>query len=849
MRPTSKVQVAGPALLSLLLLIAGVSHAGGLQDSFQSPVFQTTVGSNPLSVAAGDFNGDGLKDLAVVNALSNDLSILLASGHGSFGAQTRVAVGTSPYSIAVGDFNADGAQDLAVANSGSNYLSILSGVGDGTFAPETRLDGFGSNFVAIGDFNGDGRQDLAVTSFNGIAILLGVGDGTFSLSGRFGTGRDPRSIAVGDFNTDGIQDLAVADYFPPDSPPGTPPPPGQVSILLGLGGGLFGPETRFTAGRYPFSVAVGEFNGDGRQDLAVANDTGCCGEISVLLGMGDGQFAPKTAIQAGNQPNHVAVGDFDRDGRQDLAVANRGSDDVLVLTGSGDGHFTLKTRIGAGDGAFSVTLADFTGDGLTDLAVVGSRADDLRVVPGLGDGHFGPATRGTTGEGPQAAAVGDLNGDGLPDLVTANALSDDVSVLLSLGGGTFAPQARYTVGHGPVAVAIADLNADGRLDLVAANMNSKELSVLLGLSGGGFGPQTLLPAGSVYNSPRSVAIADFNGDGRPDLAVANDGSIFIRRGFVSVFLGSGDGTFSPQMVFDAGANPAFVTTGDFNNDGRKDLAVADLGPGDPFPSPDILVLPGFGDGTFSAPLATGGGNAPRSIAVGDFNGDGRQDLAVARTHRSTPDTTPSDVSVLLGAGDGSFGPETHYQTTLGANSVAVGDFDRDGRQDLAVANSLANDISLLPGLGDGTFGPQSSFAVGATPSSIAAGDFNGDGALDLASVHQNSDDVWILLNRLVPVRIVDISISVSSPLGKGSGTLRWTSEHETDLSGFNIVVLDHAGQRVQLNFVLIPCEECVTGVGHTYTYIIPKHKSGRNIFVEAVHEDGRIETFGPAQKN
>jgi hypothetical protein len=824
------------SLLSLMILIAGVGHAGGLQDSFQSPVFRTTVGSDPLSVASGDFNGDGLKDLAVANYLSNDLSILLATGNGSFGAQTRVAVGTLPYSIAVGDFNADGAQDLAVANSGSNYLSILSGIGDGTFAPETRLDGFGSKFVAIGDFNGDGRRDLAVTGLDEVAILQGVGDATFILAGRYGTGRDPRSIAVGDFNTDGIEDLAVADYFPPDSPPGAP---GEVSILLGLGGGLFGPETRFAAGHNPFSVAVGEFNGDGRQDLAVANDTGCCGDISVLLGVGNGQFAPKIAIPAGFQPNHVAVGDLDRDGRQDLVVANRGTDSALVLTGLGDGHFAPKTRIGSGDGAFSVTLADFTGDGLTDVAVVGSRADDLRVVPGLGDGHFGPATSGTTGEGPEAVAVGDLNGDGLPDLAAANFHSDDVSVLLSLGGGTLAPQARYSVGHEPGAVAIADLNADGRLDLVTANRRSGDLSVLLGLGGGAFGPQTLLPSVSVDNKPRSVAIADFNGDGRLDLAVANDGSIYIGRGFVSVFLGSGDGTFSPQMTFAAGVNPRFVTTGDFNGDSRTDLAVADPGPGAPFPSPDILVLPGFGDGTFGSPLSTGGGNPPRSMAVGDFNGDGRQDLAVAR----------GDLSVLLGNGDGTFGPETHYQSILGAASVAIDDIDRDGRQDLAVTDNSANVISLLPGLGDGTFGPQINLPVGADPFSIAAGDFNGDGAVDLASVHASADDVWILLNRHVPVRIVDVSISFSSLLGKGSGTLRWTTEHETDLSGFNIVVLDHAGQRVQLNFVLIPCEECVTGVGHTYTYIIPKHKSGRNIFVEAVHEDGRIKTFGPAQRN
>jgi len=841
--------VARRSILSLLLIGAIVSQAGGLQDSFQSPVFRTSVGADPLTVAAGDFNGDAHKDLAVVNGMSNDVSILLGSGGASFGSQTRIAVGTFPYSVAIGDFNRDGAQDLAVANNGSDDLSIHLGVGDGTFGPDLRVGGVHAPYdLAIGDFDSDGRQDLAVAGYFGVGIFQGAGDGTFFPSGQFGTGRDPRSVAVGDFNSDGILDLAVANYGPALSAP--PVPPGEVSILLGLGGGLFSPETRYAAGFFPLSVVIGDFNGDGRQDLAVTNDSSVPGEISVLLGMGDGQFAPKIAIPttSGNQPSGLAVGDFDRDGRQDLAVATRGSDDVLVLTGLGDGYFTPGTRVGAGDGARSVALEDFTGDGLTDIAVVGTLADDVRVVPGLGNGEFGPLTRGDTGDGPQGVAVSDLNGDGIPDLATANALSDDVSVLLSLGNGTFAAQARYPAGHFPAAIAAADLNSDGRLDLVAANSRSGDLSILLGSSGGGFAPQMIVPVGPVGIDTRSVAVADFNEDGRPDLAVANVGLIFAQNGFVSVHLGSGDGTFPPPTVIDAGADPCFVTTGDFNLDGRTDLAVADIGVGGPSPSPDIFVLLGFGDGTFGAPLATGGGNAPRSIAVGDFNGDGRQDLAVARALRNAPNPIPSDVSVLLGEGDGTFGPETHYPTTLGANSVVAGDFDRDGRQDLAVADSGGNDLSLLPGLGDGTFGPASHLAIGAVPFSIAAGDFNGDGALDLASVHLNSNDAWVLLNRHPPQKVVDISISPSSPLGKGSGTLRWTTERETEVSGFNIVVLDNAGNRVQLNFVLIPCEECVTGSGHTYTYIIPKHKSGKNLFVEAVHEDGSRETFGPAQK-
>ena len=201
---------------------------------------------------------------------------------------------------------------------------------------------------------------------------------------------------------------------------------------------------------------------------------------------------------------------------------------------------------------------------------------------------------------------------------------------------------------------------------------------------------------------------------------------------------------------------------------------------------------------------------------------------------------------MLGRGDGTFGPETHMPTTLGSNSVVASDFDQDGRQDLAVANLVDNTLSLLLGLGDGTFGPQLLIPAGSQPAALAVGDVNGDRAPDLEVVNRGSDDVWVVLNTFLPLRVFDISISSSSPLGRGSGTVSWTTDREMDLRGFNVILLDSMGQRTPLNVVLIPCEECVTGGGHTYTLFVPKHKSGKNIFIEAVHVSGRIEVFGPA---
>ena len=272
------------------------------------------------AVAVGDFNGDGRQDVAVTHKFSTSVSIFLNLSRGCTAPTTYSSGGEGLLvSIQVGDFNGDGKQDLAVGLDGS--VSILLGNGRGKFgAPRIFSAGSATLSLVVGDFNRDGRQDIAATSYSdGIAVLIGDGQGNFAAP-QFFSAPFPTSLALGDFNGDGVQDLAA----------GNSNFPGTVSILLGDGTGALGPATDFTVGFTEVTfVAVGDFNGDGLQDLAATSDSNT---VSILLGDGAGNFAASIDFPLGSQPGEIALGDFNGNGLQDLAIPNGGSHFVSILT-------------------------------------------------------------------------------------------------------------------------------------------------------------------------------------------------------------------------------------------------------------------------------------------------------------------------------------------------------------------------------------------------------------------------------------------------------------------------------------------------------------------------------------
>ncbi len=334
------------------------------------------VGQKPQSVAVGYFDDDGYQDLAVANLGSNNVSILLGAGNGSFRAATSLTVGSSPTSVAVGDFNQNGYQDLAVANNGSDNVSILLGAGDGTFiAGASPGVGSGPMSVTVGDFDRNGYQDLAVANSgsDNVSILLGAEDGTFSAAASPGVGSAPYSVVVGYFDGDVYQDLAVANINSH-----------YVSILRGKGDGTFVGATNFSVGPATGSVAVGDFNEDGNQDLA-ATSLGS-DNVSILFGAGDGTFGAATSVSVGAGQSSVAVGDFNGDKDQDLAVATTGSDNhpASILLGAGDGTFggAIEVQALSGVGNY-IAVGDFDGDGdQEDIAVTDWKLGKVWILLG-----------------------------------------------------------------------------------------------------------------------------------------------------------------------------------------------------------------------------------------------------------------------------------------------------------------------------------------------------------------------------------------------------------------------------------------------------------------------------------
>lgn len=489
---------------------------------------------------------------------------------------------------------------------------------------------------------------------------------------------------------------------------------GPAKVLVAAGTCVapsFLPASGINVGISPQSVAVGEFNKDGKLDMAVANSGS--GTVSILLGNGDGLFLPVRDFPAGKQPNFVVVGDFNGDGKADLAVTN-----------------------------FGTTVSDF---------------GNVSILLGGGDGTFQAPVSYPADKQPDFIAIADFNGDGKPDLAVANQQSGNLSIFLGNGDGTFRAVAGNALqGQNLYSVASGDFNGDGIADLAVATFNFElsAVSILLGQGNGTFRIATSFPTTGSF--PIYVAVGDFNKDGKADLAVTLFGDL------VSIFLGIGDGTFKQAVQYDVGhsssnVSAGSITVGDFNGDGKPDLAVTSFGPDE-----NLSILLGRGDGSFQSGINYSASTVPSSsvgsVAAGDFNSDGKLDLVVTNGGDSH---NPSMVSLLINS-CGICLPITVSPATVPAGSVG-----RAYNPPTITASSLGGPAQfqfsitaggLAPGLSLQTFG--SSAIIAGAPAST--GTFSFTVTATDANGCSRDQNYALSVGSFVPG---DPSLSISLPAG------------------------------------------------------------------------------------
>ncbi len=690
-----------------------VTVAYGLGDGRIWPPFRRSVGNHPQGLTLADVNGDGTVDALSANASDDTISVLLGDGDG-FGTASHYSVvvglgGDQPSDLAVADFDGDGHVDVVTANRGSDNVTLLLGAGDGSFTATTLLStvvgsgGDGPRRVGIADLTGDGELDVVTANpgSDDVTLLAGTGGGNFAppqvFTTRVGAGGDgPTALALADVTGDGRPDVITANTASDD-----------VTVLVTHASGTLNSPVRFSTldgsggGEDPFGLAVADVTGDGQPDLITANRAS--DDLTLLPGVAGGAtFGAPTTLSvadgaAGDQPIAVAVADLDGDGIPDLIAANESSNDLSVLLGQGGGAFAAAQLYEAkagytGDAPVALAVADVNDDGALDVTVVSSSADSLLVIAGLGDGRLTPSQSVPTGTTPRGVALGDLDADGTLDWVVAEYGDDYIRRGLQRESGDFATASYYVresfSGDNPVSVALGELDGANGLDAVTgANIDDGAVR-LLNSGSGGFGSADFL---YLANDIQHVTLADVTGDTHLDII-----GVSVTDDRVVVLPGAGNGSFGGAMTLDtyvstSGRAPIFVTAADVTDDGVPDLITANRD------SNDVTVLVGLGSGSFNAPIIVPATFDPspaevHCVRVGDFNGDGVMDLATANHARDS-------VSVILGFGAGSFAaPETFPVGAL-PYQIAVTDLDGDGLSDIAAANHDDHTLTILRSLG------------------------------------------------------------------------------------------------------------------------------------------------------
>lgn len=677
------------------------------------------------SLVVGEFMGYPRLDVAIVSW--SGISLLRGDGSGGLlPAATSASNIPTPFGTSqAGDFNGDGMPDIAYRGYYNNTVSIAFGNGFGSFpsVSTATTDGATGNIV-LGEFNGDGKPDFVVFNQSSINLFLGAQSSGLSIAtthasritaGRTGT----YQIVVTNPSYNSISGVVTVT---PSLPSGL-----TLSTMNGNGwncnsqfcqrsdsvnmGSSFDPiilvvnaSSGLSASTVTPQVAVA-YNGitnrvNDPTAIVLATSTSLTSSQSALT-LGAATALKATITGSGAATGSVAF----YDGVQLLGSS--------ALSGGVASYTAQMTQAGR-----RTVTAVYAGDATHGPSQ--SAALVVTVTAAQASGFAAPATY-STGSTPSGIVSADLNGDGILDLVTPNIGSNSVSVLLGNGDGTFQAKVDYVVGLQPNSVAVADMNGDGKKDLVVANSGEKTIHILLGSGSGTFQSPNVL---NLDLSPNTVAVADFDLDAKPDLLITfqnefrvmlNNGDGTFRKtasfsnsltsiaavdfnadgipdiltnyyGSLFVYPGKGDGTFEPSKYYST-ASSQFIVAGDLNGDGWMDVVGVDSGG-------SVYVLLGQANGTLLPYVAYSSGAQGASLALGDVNGDGKLDVILTGAGGNA-------VYLLYGKGDGTLQAAISYPAGVSPNGIVVGDFNGDGKTDLALSNNNGNNIAVLIGMLNG----------------------------------------------------------------------------------------------------------------------------------------------------
>lgn len=643
----------GNALLGTSTLIAGNATFGFATSTVATPAYT-------LGVSSGDFNGDGVPDLAVQTGTHGGIVILLGKGDGSF--LTGQTLQTSPNLpndtrvtlLKLGDFNADGKTDIAAVNYFDKSLAIFFGNGDGTFSATPVIDsGAGVQYsftMTVADVNGDGFADLvgADQSDNDGVVLLGKGDGTFTKIAGPQLATSPRKVISGDFNEDGIVDLAFSTGGQ-----------GTLSILLGNGDGSFRTIASPTTGPWPISLTTADFNGDGHLDLAVTDDSNF--NVRILLGNGDGTFRTlNTTYPTDSVPIEITSGDFNGDGKVDLAVANELGNSVTLLLGNGDGTFATSSYPVGKQPEFLVA-ADLNRDGRSDLVVgnVGESDATVMVAKGAAVSTATLSNLSVAGAGThqiQASYAGDTNyGSRLTNLValSAQALATTLKITAVPQQAGFGQSVTLTATLAPASLGSASTDGEtinflngstnlgtcvlnsGTCSLTLANLNAGSYTVSASYAGDtSFQPSTSAPVPLTVqtgSAPISFSVPDHTFGDAPFTVMAKSAS----SGALSYSVVSGPATVAGTTITLTGAGTVVLQA--------QQAAAGNYAAGTQTAS--FHVSPGSQTISLSLPAAVTYGTAPVTVSAQSSSG-----LPVTLSVLSGPGTLSGNLLTLTGAG-------------------------------------------------------------------------------------------------------------------------------------------------------------------------------------------------------